>query len=162
MDVCTDKQDAQVTIVRVREAVATYTGWRDHVCFAAIATLARRAGCSERSVQYALRRLEAEGTIECLGNRLPSGRVVRSRVYRFACGIRRISPQVALLKTRSCTQRSSSRNPLRLLVMKRSTSHDTYSDFSVEKRRRAELEEERRSKVRLQAMTRDLSRSLAW
>lgn len=162
MNVRTDGPGAQGTTVRVREAIATFTGWRDHICFASVATIARRAGCSERSVQYALRRLEDEGTIECLGNRLPSGRIVLSRVYRFACGVRRIPPQVALLKTRSCTQRSLSRNPSSYLAMKRTSSHSTQTFFSVEKRRKAELEAERRSKVRLQAMTRNLGRAFAW
>lgn len=55
---------------------------RDRCCFASVATLAAELSCSERTVQRGLRRLVAEGRWECLGNRLPSGRHVRSYVYR--------------------------------------------------------------------------------
>ncbi len=88
------------TLQNVRRVVAARMTFRDRVCFASVKTLALDAGCSERTIQRSLRQLVKDGTLECLGYLLPSGRKVRALVYRFKAGVKRI-----------VTQRSLSRNP---------------------------------------------------
>jgi len=89
----------------VRTEISLFSTFGDDCAWPSVATLVKKTGRSERSVQYALRRLEADGEIVCLGHTLPDGRRVRTRVYRIApealraekprttAGSRRFAPQ---------------------------------------------------------------------
>ncbi len=81
------------TLQNVRQAVAVRMTFRDRVCFASVKTLSLDVGCSERTIQRSLRQLVQDGTLECLGYLLPSGRKVRSLVYRFKAGVSRLVTQ---------------------------------------------------------------------
>ena len=56
---------------KVRDALVALMRFNDRVCFASVGTIAKRAGCCERSVQYALRELERRGEIEERPDLLP-------------------------------------------------------------------------------------------
>ena len=75
----------------VRGAVAARCRFRDRVCFASLDTLAADTGLHKLTVRDHLLALEADREIERL-NRLPdSGRRVRTCVWRFTHGQRRLT-----------------------------------------------------------------------
>jgi Helix-turn-helix domain len=93
------------TAVLVSEAMIARMRFRDRVCFASKETLAADVGRSPRSVQRAWRELEAGGEWEKL-DRLPSGKRVRTCVWRLKRSVRRIR-----VSQRSSSRRSNPRTP---------------------------------------------------
>ena len=73
-DLLRDAQHSRLTDKVVFERIAYYASLRpERVAFPSVARLAREVLCSVRTVQYALRRLEADGLIQCV-NRRKGGR----------------------------------------------------------------------------------------
>lgn len=74
----------------VRDAVAARCRYRDRICFASLRTLADDTGLHPLTVRQHLLALEADGVIERGGPVLPSGARVRTCVWRFRHGQRRV------------------------------------------------------------------------